>query len=230
VKNAHLRFGTLRFQKNSRDSTLDVRVWLDRLIVDPNDRGGASAAHLVSVIGGHQDIAAVAGAVAEQIPMDARGPGIPALRISLGEGADVFRGTLAVAGRKRPVRHLVAISRDLALTRTGGDPAAGRTVLCSSDPQFVLYRVGVRFGLPVLPAWSDWFWHELERRHAVRPLVGLGCEPVLVTGTKKRFLAWVGRGLRRGDICIPDGTARPEWRLPSGFEPLPGGAGPIPEA
>jgi hypothetical protein len=104
---------------------------------------------------------------------------------------------------------MVAVSRELALTWRGGDLKARQTVVCSDDPQFVLYRIGVRFGLPVLPEWSEWFWRELETRHAVRRLVGLGCRALLVSGTKKRFLGWIGHALKRGRIHIPEGTGRP---------------------
>ena len=34
MKNAHLRIGTLRFRQVTRETILDVRVWLDRLIVE----------------------------------------------------------------------------------------------------------------------------------------------------------------------------------------------------
>ena len=34
MKNAHLRFGQLQYHKVTRDTTIDVRLWLDRLIAD----------------------------------------------------------------------------------------------------------------------------------------------------------------------------------------------------
>src|SRR5690242_14741081 len=59
---------------------------------------------------------------------------------------------------------------------------------------FVLYRLSERFGLPVVPERADWLMGELKRRRAIRPLAGLGCSPVLITGTKARFLSWISRG------------------------------------
>ncbi len=219
MKNAHLRFGTLRFRKVTRETTLDVRVWLDRLIVerDGEQEGSRGKAHLLSVIGGDQDVAAVAAAIAEPATLEVRGPGIPTLQVVLGEDPEIYRGSVNIPGRKRPVRHLLAISKELALSRAGGDVKARRTMLVSDDPAFLLYRIGVRFGLPVLPQWAEWFSKELESRQAIRRLIGLGCEPVLVNGTQKRFLAWIGHALKRGRISIPDGKDIAPWPVPASF-------------
>ncbi len=34
LKNAHLRFGTLRYTRRTHDTTIDVRVHMDRLILE----------------------------------------------------------------------------------------------------------------------------------------------------------------------------------------------------
>jgi hypothetical protein len=193
---------------------------MDRLIAEHEDGAhGRAKAHLISVFGGDQEIASISAAVSEEGCFQVRGPGIPALMLTLGADAETFRASISVPGRKCPVRHLVAISKELALTRAGSDPKARRTVLCSNTSSLVLYRLAVRFGLPVLPDWSEWFYRELTRRRAVQPLIGLGCEPVLVSGTKKRFLAWIGQGLKRCQIDIPDGLETPAWNIPTRFDP-----------
>ena len=216
MKNAHLRMGTLEFRKVTRDTTLTVRVWLDRLIVDrEGERHGK--AHLLSVFGGEQEIAAVAAAIAEQASFTVCGPSLAGLQIALGEEPEIIRSSMSIPGRRRAVRHLVVMSKELVLTRPGGDLKARRTVLVSSDMAFVLHRIGVRFGLPVLPQWSAWFSSELEKHHAVRRLIGLGCDPVLVSGTKKRFLAWLGHAIKRGQISIPAGAEVAQWSVPAHF-------------
>jgi hypothetical protein len=192
---------------------------MDRLIAE---RDGASRgrvqAHLVSVFGGDQEIAAVTAAINETSAFDVYGPGVPRTTVTLGEDAQVIKGSISLPGRKRPLRHVVALSRDLAMTRAGGDPKARRTVLCGATPELVLYRLGVRFGLPVLPDWSAWFHAELLRKKAIEPLIGLGCEPILAVGTKRRFLAWLGWGLKTGQIWIADGVTVPQWNVQSGFD------------
>jgi hypothetical protein len=211
MRNAHLRFGTLQFRKVTRDTTLDVRVGMDRLILEHGGGGSTARAHLISAFGGDQDVAAIAAAIAEEASFTVSGPELAPTRVALGNDAQVFRGSLTIAGLRRPLRHLVAASRELALTRPGADVKARRTIVCSEDPAFVLYRVAVRFGLPVLPEWASWFWGELQRRQAVRPLIGIGCHPLIVNGTKKRFLGWIGYGLKRRRIEIPPSLERAEW-------------------
>jgi hypothetical protein len=216
MKNAHLRFGNLQFHKVTRDTTLDVRLGMDRLILEPGSAGQAQA-HLISAFGGDQDVAAVAAAIAEQASFTLSGPDLAPTRATLGDDAQTFRGSITIPGRSRPLRHLVAVSKELALTRAGADVKARRTIVCSGTPAFVLYRIAVRFGLPVLPEWAPWFWRELERRQAVQPLMGIGCHPIMITGTKKRFLGWIGYGLKRRQIEIPEDVDRAEWEVCSWF-------------
>jgi hypothetical protein len=186
MKNAHERFGVLEYTKRMKDTTTRIRLRLDRFIGEAEERRNGKA-HLISVLGTDSDVGAIWAAVVEQNLFTVEPPGIEPVTASWGEGAQCFRGTITIAGRK-PIRHLVGISADLAKTRPGFDPAGRRTILCDNDPTFVLYRISQRFGLPVLPEWADWFNEELTRRGAIKPLIGLGCSPVLVTGTKKLFL------------------------------------------
>jgi hypothetical protein len=212
--------GTLQFTKVLRDTTIDVSVWMERLIAEHGADGHSAQCHLVSVIGNDQEISAIAAAISEDARLYARGPGFDRLMINLGKEADVFRSSINVPGRRRAIRHLVACSEHLSRTRAGGEPTARRTVLCGDDPEFLLYRLGVRFGLPVLPDWSQWFGRELERHNAIEPLIGVGCTPVVVKGTRKRFLGWIGHALKRGAIQIPVDDRACVWTVPMGFQPL----------
>ena len=135
---------------------------------------------------------------------------------SLGEDAQCFRGTITIAGRK-PIRHLVAISAELAKTRPGADPGGRRTILCDNDPTFVLYRIAQRFGLPVVPEWAGWLNEEINRRGAIKPLIGVGCSPVMVSGTKKLFLKWIRSALRQKRIEVPDRNGPVRWSLAHSF-------------
>jgi hypothetical protein len=202
MKNAHERFGVLEYSKRMKDTTTRIRLRLDRFFGEvEDDRNGK--AHLISVLGGDSDVGAIWAAVIEQNLFTVEAPGTDPLTTTLGEGAQCFRGTITIAGRK-PIRHLVAISAELAKTRPGADPQGRRTILCDNDPTFVLSRIAQRFGLPVVPEWASWFNEELNRRGAIKPLVGLGCSPVLVSGTKKLFLKWIRRALRQKRIEVLD--------------------------
>jgi hypothetical protein len=215
MKNAHERFGVLEYTKRMKDTTTRIRLRLDRFIGEvEDDRNGK--AHLISVLGGDSDVGAVWAAAIEQNPFTVEAPGFNPLTASLGEDAQCFRGTITIAGRK-PIRHLVAISPELAKTRPGADPGGRRTILCHNDPTSVLYRIAQRFGLPVVPDWASWFNEELTRHGAIKPLIGLGCSPVLVSGTKKLFLKWIRRALRQKRIEVPDRNGPVRWNLAHSF-------------
>ena len=218
MQNAHERVGTLEFTKRSKDTTTRVRVYIDRVVLETaKDERGQAVAHLVSMIGGDAEIGALWAAVIEGALFQIQLPGHGSFTASLGLEAQCFRGSVMVSGRKRPARHLVAVSAELAKTKPGADREGPRTVLCDGNPVFVLYRVASRYGLPVVPEWASWFMRELDQRKAISPLLGLGCSPVLVKGNKQTFLKWIGRALRERLIRIPTESGSISWKLPSTF-------------
>jgi len=215
MKNAYERFGVLEYTKRMKDTTTRIRVRLDRFIGEMQGDGTCKA-HLISVLGGDSDVGAIWAAVVEQDHFAVEVPGNDPLTASLGAGAQCFRGTISVAGRK-PIRHLVAVSAELDKTRPGIEPEGKRTILCDHDPIFVLYRVAQRYGLPVVPEWATWFNGELTRHGMIQPIVGLGCSPVLVRGSKKVFLKWIGRALRQKRIAFPESNGPLRWSLATSF-------------
>lgn len=212
MQNAHERFGTLEFTKRTKDTITRVHVPVDRAVLETakDDRGPASA-HLLSMIGSDAEIGALSAAIMEGALFQIHLPGGPIVAASLGPEAQCFRGSVTVPGRERPVRHLVAVSAELAKTKPGADREGARTILCDDDPAFALYRVAFRYGLPVVPEWAQWFAQELSRRKAIAPLLGLGCSPVLVLGSKHSFLKWIGGALRRRVIRLPEKNGSITW-------------------
>jgi len=215
MQNAHERFGRLEFVKRTNDKITRVEVWLERAVLEPpkNDRG-QTVAHLVSLIGGDAEVAALCAAATEGAIFTIHLPGRTGVTASLGLESQCFRGSVVVPGRKRPCRHLVALSAELAKTKPGADREGTRTILCDDDPAFVLHRVAARYGLPVVPEWASWFMRELRQRKAIESLQGLRCSPVLVRGSKPSFLKWIGRALREGSIRIPKENGTISWQLP----------------
>jgi hypothetical protein len=203
MQNAHLRMGKLTFVKQTRDTITNISVHLDRLVAErPGDRRSVIDLHLISVFGGDQDIGAVIAAAYESLRFQLN-VGAQEFMGLLGEKPVVYRASLQVPGRKRPVRHAILLSKAFFETTFGACSEARRTVLFDDSAEFVLHRLAVRFGLPVLPEWSDWFRAELERRKLVELLFGLNCNPIAVKGTKLRLLRILGQGIRRRAIEIP---------------------------
>ena len=217
MKNAHERFGSLEFTRVLKDTTVRVRLRLDRCIAEVSDNGRDGQFHLFSVIGGDSDIGAAWAAVQQNQVFKVEGTGFAEVELSPGEKAECYRGSLSLPGRRRPVRHLVAVSAGMVQTRLGGAVEGNRTILSDDDPVFVLYRLSERFGLPVVPEWADWFARELKRHRAITPLPGIGCSPVLVSGNKAKFLSWISRGLRRGFIEFPESNGPIRWPAIAGF-------------
>src|SRR6266403_433953 len=222
MQNAHERFGTLEFIKRTKDTTTRVRVYIDRVVLETaKDERGQAVIHLVSMIGGDAEIGALWAAVTEGALFHIQLPGGTPIAASLSLDAQCFRGSMAIPGRKRPARHLVAVSAEVAKTKPGADREGARTILCEEDPMFMLYRVASRYGLPVVPEWAPWFMRELNQRKSIAPLLGLGCLPVLVKGTKQTFLKWIGKALREGLIRIPKENGSIAWKLPTNMRPPP---------
>jgi hypothetical protein len=218
MQNAHERFGSLEYTKHTKDTTTRVRVHIDRAVLESaKDERGQANAHLISMIGGDAEVGALWAAVIEGALFHINLPGRGPISTSLGAEAQCFRGSVMVPGKKRPARHLVAISAELANTKPGADREGTRTILCDDDPAFVLYRVAYRYGLPVAPEWAPWFMRELNQRKAITPLLGLGCSPILVKGNKQMFLKWIGRALREDRVRIPEQNGSISWKLPCTF-------------
>jgi hypothetical protein len=98
-------------------------------------------------------------------------------------------------------------------TQAGRNPAASHTVLYDNDPQFLAYRLGLRFGVPMLPEWSTWIANELRRRNIVRRLIGVGCSPVLVHADKQLLLKIISAGLKTHKITIPENSPIACWNV-----------------
>jgi hypothetical protein len=198
MKNAHQRFGFAEFEKRLRDTTARIRLTADCFIGEREAKTGASHGHLLSAFGTDVEVAALWAVILGEEPIRVGGQNLKPYMVQFGERPTVYRGTLTVPGRKRPVRHLVAISKQL---RAEGNQA--RVVVKDNSSDLILRAVADLHGLPLLSDWSEWFRIRLQKAGRIRPLSGLNCAPVAIQGTKREFLEWIGAGLKSGQIQIP---------------------------
>jgi hypothetical protein len=206
--------GKLKFVRQTRDTITEVSLHMDRLVAEkPTDPRSTVQLHLISVFGGDQEVGAVAAAIADEQRFQISLPDGADFLGHLGEKPVVYRASLQIPGRKRPVRHLAAVSQILFATTLGADGQARRTVLFDGAPDFALHRLAVRFGLPVLPEWDEWFRADLERRGLVEELLGLNCAPVAVKGTKLRMLRILSSGIRQKLINVPPDVSASNLQL-----------------
>ena len=209
MKNAHLRFGWLTYFKRTEKTTTTFKLRLDRFIgeVDP-DPPRQAGAHFLSIMGADTQIAAVNAAISLGERLEIEGPGVERTPVCLGRNAQTSKGALQLADRKKPLRHLIGSSEEFAAPSA----ATGRVLLADSKPEFVWASVAQIHGLPGIPEWADWFYRQLVAHKAVTPLVGIGCAPVLIKGDKQSFLAWLSRGVQRGELHFPVRTGPIQWR------------------
>lgn len=208
MKNAHLRFGWLTYVKMTEKTTTHFKLRLDRFIGEVlPDPPRQAKAHLVSVLGSDTQISAVAAAISMGDRFMVEGPGVPAIRICLERNAQYWKGSVQLPGRKKPLRHLIGVSEELA----GLSSNPTRTLLADSSAEFIWSSLAQIHGLPGIPEWAHWFHKQLEKHRAITPLVGIGCGPVLVKGNKEQFLSWLGRGVRSGELTIPEESGSARW-------------------
>ena len=161
MKNAHLRFGWLTYVKSTEKTTTSIKLRLDRFIGEVlPDPPRQAKAHFISVIGGDTQIAAVSAAISLGDRFMVEGPGVQPIRVCLERNAQCFKGSVQLAGRKKPLRHLIALSEEFSSSNVSG--SSGRTLLASSENGFIWASIAHIYGIPGMPDWADWFAGELE--------------------------------------------------------------------
>ena len=210
MKNAHVRFGWLSYLKNTDKTTTSIRLHLDRFVGEflPHPPRQAKA-HLISVIGGDTQVAAIGAAISLTERFVVEGPGVQPLAICLERNAQCFKGSIQLSCRKKPLRHLLAMSEEFA--SGSGFANSGRTLLAGSEARFVWASMAAAYGLPGLPGWAEWFEKELRIHHAIMPALGIGCKPVIVRGEKQRFLNWLSWGIESNAIQFPQKSGPVRW-------------------
>lgn len=210
MKNAHSRFGWLTYVKSTEKTTTSIKLRLDRFIgeVMPDPPRQAKA-HLISVIGGDTQLAAVSAAISMGERFMVEGPRVQPIRVCLEQNAQCYKGSLQLAGQKKPLRHLIGISEEFAVDNASQE--SGRTLLAGSGKGFVWASIAHIHGIPGIPEWADWFADELRTHRAVMPALGIGCDPVIVKGDKEKFLDWLSWGIESEAIRFPAETGSIHW-------------------
>jgi len=210
MKNAHLRFGWLTYVKSTEKTTTSIKLRLDRFIGEVlPDPPRQAKAHLISVMGGDAQVAAVSAAISFGDRFIVEGPGVQPIRVCLERNAQCFKGSVQLAGRKKPLRHLIGLSEEFASSNVAA--TSGRTLLASSENGFIWASIAHIHGIPGMPKWGDWFAGELETHRALIHALGIGCDPVIVKDQKEQFLDWLSWGVESGAVSLPAETGSIRW-------------------
>ena len=210
MKNAHLRFGWLTYVKVTEKTTTNINFRLDRFIGELlPDSPRQAKAHLISVIGGDTQIAAVSAAISLGDRFMVEGPGVPPVRVCLERNPLIYKGSLQLSGRKKPLRHLVGLSEELASGSSAATP--GKTLLPSSQRGFVWSAVAHLQGIPGVPEWANWFAGELKMHRALESILGIGCSPVVIRANKGQLLDWLSWGVESQAVEFPKENGSIRW-------------------
>ena len=200
MQNAHLRLGQLEYLRSTANIQTRIHLQVDRYM------GEKAEGHLLSVYGGDAEVGAITAAIQEKHPFTLTFPDGTSHTVGMGADASCYRGSVALSGRKQPLRHLVAVSQ--ALHANG---AAGKTYLLNYERTLAWSTLVSFLGLPADPRWSGWILDWLDRENKIQPVEGIGCEPVVITATREELLAAVASGLRDESLYFPSENGPILW-------------------
>ena len=210
MKNAYLRFGWLTYVKSTEKTTTSIKLRLDRFIGEVlPDPPRQAKAHMISVVGGDTQISAISAAISMGDRFMVEGPDVQPIRVCLERNPQCFKGSIQLAGRKKPLRHLIGLSEEFASSNASA--GSGRRMLAGSDRRFVWSSIAHMYGIPGIPEWAEWFADELNTHHALIQALGIGCDPVIVKGEKEQFLDWLSWGVESEAIRFPTQTGSIHW-------------------
>ena len=210
MKNAYLRFGWLTYVKSTEKTTTSIKLRLDRFIGEVlPDPPRQAKAHMISVVGGDTQISAISAAISVGDRFMVEGPDVQPIRVCLERNPQCFKGSIQLAGRKKPLRHLIGLSEEFASSNASA--GSGRRMLAGSDRRFVWSSIAHMYGIPGIPEWAEWFADELNTHHALIQALGIGCDPVIVKGEKEQFLDWLSWGVESEAIRFPTQTGSIRW-------------------
>ena len=159
MQNAHLRLGLLEYQRATEKISTRIRVRVDRYV------GEDRKAHLLSVFGNDSDIGAITAAVHEKATFTLTFPDGSNKEVTLGENPSCYKGSINLADRKHPVRHLVAASQEFHAN--GG---VGRTILLRYQREEAWAILVSFLGLPGEPTWADHVLGVMEKEERIKDL------------------------------------------------------------
>jgi hypothetical protein len=203
MKNAHLRLGRLEYHRSSAKMDTKFAVPLDCYI------GEDRQVHLISVYGGDAEIGAISAAIYERHTFTVLFPEGGSKVVELGPDAVCYRGHIQLAGHKRGLRHLVALSAALHANGT-----AGRTYIFHLRPEtydLAWATLVSQLGLPADPRWGRPVLEALRAAKKMSRLEAIGCNPVSIQATREDLLQHIAKGLREGRLSFPEQNGPVVW-------------------
>jgi hypothetical protein len=203
MQNAHQRLGRLQYTQNTERTHTQIFLHVDRYI------GDETQAHLLSLFGGDAEVGAIRAAIFEKHTFTLKFPDGAIRTIGFGPDATCYNGSLALAGRKRTLRHLVAVSA--ALQANGNAGTTYLTHLDGETKELAWAIVVSLLGVPADPRWGETILGGMPRDKLIRRLDGIGCDPAIILGTRQDLMDRIGEALKAGLLALPEKNGPILW-------------------
>lgn len=129
--------------------------------------------------------------------------------VGFGSDAACYNGSLSLQGAKRTLRHLVAVSAQLHANGTAGQTFVMNLEQTTKDLMWA--TVVSLLGLPADPRWGKVVLGEMRQDKLIRRLDGIGCNPVVVIGTREDFMTRMAEARALGLLPFPDQNGPVVW-------------------
>ncbi|HEY0308134.1 MAG TPA: hypothetical protein VGB94_08235 [Acidobacteriaceae bacterium] len=203
MQNAHLRLGRLEYARSTEKTKTRIFLNVDRYI------GEDRQAHLISLFGNDAEVGAITAGIQENHTFTLTFPDGKTQVAGFGKDVSCYRGSLSLHDRKQSLRHLIAVSA--ALHSNGG---AGQTFIMNYQPHtldLTWATLVSLLGLPADPRWGEHILGELQHLHKIKPLSGIGCDPVAIHATREELLEQIGRACAAGRLPFPERNGPVLW-------------------
>jgi hypothetical protein len=203
MQNAHLRLGRLEYIRSTEKTKTRIFLHVDRYL------GEDRQAQLVSLFGNDAEVGAITAAMHENHTFNLKFPDGKTQVAGFGKNVSCYRGSLQLPDRKQPLHHLIAVSAMLH-----GNGSAGQTFVMNYQPEtrdLTWATLVSLLGLHADPRWGDPILGELEGLRKVKPLAGIGCDPVVIHATREELLEQIGRACAAGSLPFPKKNGPVLW-------------------
>jgi len=203
MQNAHLRLGRLEYKRNTEKTSTRIFLHVDRYV------GEGKQAHLLSLFGNDAEVGAITAAIHENHTFELTFPDGKTQVAGFGKDVSCYRGSLSLRERKQSHRHLIAVSAPLH-----GNGGAGQTFVLNYQPHtrdMTWATLVSLLGLPADPRWGSHVLAELRRNQKIKPVDGIGCDPVVINATREELLEQIGRACADGKLPFPEKNGPVTW-------------------
>jgi hypothetical protein len=171
--------------------------------------GEGKQAHLLSLFGNDAEVGAITAAIHENHTFELTFPNGKTQVAGFGKDVSCYRGFLNLRDRKQSLRHLIAVSAPLH-----GNGSTGQTFVLNYQPHtrdLTWATLVSLLGLPADPLWGTHILAELHRDQKIKPLDGIGCDPVVINATREELMERIGRARADGKLSFPDQNGPVLW-------------------